>query len=169
MGLVYVKKKDYAKAEELFRKCLQLNPDTNMAHFNLAELYETENDPMRAMQEYEQELKIAPKNFKAHFNLGRLLLKAGQSDSGIEQIQAAIDAEPKFAIGYLFLSQAIVEKGGDLEKAKELAEKGLSLDPGPEYRPLGHYVLADIYNRQGRFDLEREELKKAGERTDRRL
>ena len=27
---------------------------------------------------------------------------------------------------------------------------GLSLSPAPQVAPLGHYVLADIYNRQGR-------------------
>jgi hypothetical protein len=31
-----------------------------------------------------------------------------------------------------------------------LARTGLQLAPNSEYAPLGHYVLADIYNRQGR-------------------
>ena len=49
----------------------------------------------------------------------------------------------------------------ELTKAKELAEKGIALDPGPDYRALGHLVLADIYNRQGLYQLEQEELRKA--------
>ena len=64
-------------------------------------------------------------------------------------------------MGYLFLAQALVERGSETQKAIEYAEKGLSLDPGPEYRPLGHLVLADIYNRMGRRDLEMQHLRLA--------
>ena len=160
LGVVYYKENNYPKAEELFRKSLELTPDINMAHFNLAQLYEAQKQISRAVDEYKAELTVAPKNLKAHFNLGRLYLKGGMADEGIHHLEESIKAEPEFAIGYLFLAQAIVEKG-DLIKAKELAEKGLSLDPDPEYRPLGHYVLADVYNRQGRYDLEKQELRKA--------
>ena len=31
-----------------------------------------------------------------------------------------------------------------------MARKGLELAPKSPHAPLGHYVLADIYNRQGR-------------------
>ena len=36
------------------------------------------------------------------------------------------------------------------DEAVRLARKGLELAPTSEYAPLGHYVLADVYNRQGR-------------------
>jgi len=160
IGVVYYKRNDYATAEQNFRKALQLNPETATAHFNLAQLYEKQGKMELAVEEYQQELVVAPKNVKAHFNLGRFYMKSGDIDSGIQQIQSAIDAEPEFAIGYLFLAQAYLEKN-DLGKAKNLAEKGLALDPGPEYRPLGHLVLADIYNRQGLYELERQEMRKA--------
>jgi arylsulfatase A-like enzyme/Tfp pilus assembly protein PilF len=160
IGAVHYKQKDYLKAEQFFRKALELNPETAMAHFNLAQLYEKLGQMDRAIQEYRAELDVAPQNLKANFNLGRFYMNEGDIDSGIKYLQTAIEAEPEFAIGHLFLAQAFVEKG-DLTKAKEFAEKGLSLNPDPEYRPLGHFVLADIYNRQGRYDLEQQELRRA--------
>jgi len=39
---------------------------------------------------------------------------------------------------------------GDLAAAERAAIKGLASKPDPEMIPLGHYVLADIYSRQGR-------------------
>ena len=36
------------------------------------------------------------------------------------------------------------------DEAINLAKKGLELEPEAESAPLGHYVLADIYNRLGR-------------------
>ena len=38
----------------------------------------------------------------------------------------------------------------NLEEAMALARKGIELNPRSEYAPLGHYIIADIYGRQGR-------------------
>ena len=37
----------------------------------------------------------------------------------------------------------------DLNEAMQLAKKGLSLNPGLRALILAHFVLADIFNRQG--------------------
>jgi hypothetical protein len=39
----------------------------------------------------------------------------------------------------------------------ELAKRGIELGPEPSMAPLGHFILADVYNRMGRpQDAERE-------------
>lgn len=158
IGAAYLQKKDQKKAEESFRKALELNPDINMAHFNLAQLYESQERWKEAEDEYLAEIRISPKNFKAHFNLGRMYVGAGKLEEGIQHLNAVIEDAPDFPLGYLYLAQAYVEKGMDLDRAIELANKGLELKPEEEYRPLGHYILADVYNRKGRPDLEKEQL-----------
>jgi len=45
--------------------------------------------------------------------------------------------------------------------AAELARKGLEVDEGSRLAPLGHYVLADVYNRQGKPAEARAEVAKA--------
>ena len=161
IGVAYVQKKDPVKAEQNFRKALELNPKINMAHFNLAQLYETQGKTSEAEREYLAEIEVAPKNFKAHFNLGRLYIGDGNLNDGIQHLKSAVEIAPEFPLGYLFLAQAYVEKGSDLNQAIDLAKKGLLLNPDPEYKPLGHFILADIYNRQGRYDLEKQELRSA--------
>ena len=158
IGVAYVQMKDDVKAEQSFRKALELKADTNMAHFHLGRLYETQKKFNEAEVEYLKELEVAPENFKAHFNLGRLYLESGREAQGIEQLKATVQNAPDFPLGYLFLAQAYVEENRELDEAMKLAEKGLSLKPDAEYKPLGHLVLADIYNRLGKHDLENEQL-----------
>lgn len=165
IGVAYIQKKEPQKAEEFFRTALKLNSKINMAHFNLAQLHESRENLAEAEKEYLEELEIAPENFKAHFNLGRMYVNQRRFTEGIRHLQAAVQEAPQFAIGYLFLAQAYLESGDNLDKAIEMANKGLSLDPGPEYKPLGHLVLADIYNRLGRKDLERQHLNLARGRS----
>src|SRR5262249_48013942 len=158
IGVAYLQKKDQAKAETSFREALKLNPKVQMAHFNLAQLYESQNRMEDAEHEYLAELDVSATNFKAQFNLGRMYVSEGRIQDGIPRLNEVTKNAPDFALGYLFLAQAYVESGQDLDKAIELAQKGIELNKDPEYQPLGHYVLADIYNRQGRHDLERLEL-----------
>jgi tetratricopeptide (TPR) repeat protein len=161
IGVVYLKKKSHQKAEDAFRKAIELNPEINMVHFNLAQLYESEGKMKQAEELYIKELEIAPENFKARFNLGRLYIGQQKIDAGILHLKQVVDHAPEFPLGYLFLAQAYVEANSHLEEAIELANKGLSLQPDPEYKPLGHLVLADIYNRMGRRDLEMQQLRLA--------
>jgi hypothetical protein len=42
-----------------------------------------------------------------------------------------------------------MDSGKDLDEAERLALKGLSLKPDRQSSILGHFLLADIYNRLG--------------------
>ena len=67
----------------------------------------------------------------------------------MDALRQALDGNPQFADGHLFLARAYLASGGNLEEAARLARRGLELDPKSEMAALGHYVLADIYNRRG--------------------
>jgi tetratricopeptide (TPR) repeat protein len=60
-----------------------------------------------------------------------------------------VEKNPEFGTGYLYLAKALLDTG-DLKEAERAATKGLALKPDAGMVPLGHYVLADIYSRQGR-------------------
>ena len=137
---------------------MELNPKINWAHFNLAQVFEGRGSYPEAEQEYLKELEIAPMNFKASFNLGGAYVKKGKYREAIRYLEKAVKDAPDFGLGYLFLAQAYIEEGSDLDKAAELAKTGLSKDLDKKYKPFGHYILADVYNRQGRRDLEQQQL-----------
>jgi hypothetical protein len=48
------------------------------------------------------------------------------------------------------LAKVYLESGSHLPEAADLARKGLELGPRSPLAPLAHYVLADIYSREGR-------------------
>ena len=77
-----------------------------------------------------------------------------------EHFEAAIENKEDFAIGHLYLAKFHLDRG-NLEKARELAAKGIALGPEPSMAPLGHFILADVYNRQGRSEDAERELRAA--------
>ncbi len=150
IGVIYYVKNELDKAEENIKKAIELNPKVRNAHFNLAQVYEKRGEIEDAIREYEIETQNYPLNFKAHFNLGKLYSEKGLLKEAIERFMKTVDIVPDFSIGHLYLAKALMDSG-NLKDAIEHAKKGLSLNPPKEYAPLGHFILADIYNRMGRF------------------
>jgi len=150
LGVVALKRGDPAAAERLIREALATKADVRLAHFNLALIAEQRGDVRLAEREYFEELKQHPDSFRAAFNLARLYEQVGDREGQIGALKQAIESNPKFAEGYLFLSKAYLDSGSQFDEAVRLAQKGLALAPKSEYAPLAHYVLADIYNQQGR-------------------
>ena len=66
----------------------------------------------------------------------------------------------KFDLSHFFLAREEVD-AGRLDQAAELSQRGLRVDPASELAPLGHYVLADVFNRKGDATQSRLELEKA--------
>jgi arylsulfatase A-like enzyme/tetratricopeptide (TPR) repeat protein len=153
-----LKKFDEARAE--IARALEMNDELPTAHFNLALIHEEKGDVPAAIQAYEKELEISPKDFRSHFNVAKLYGKAGNAPKTREHFEKAIETNDQFAIGHLYLARFYLDSG-DLEKARELALEGIELGPEPKMAPLGHFILVDIYNRQGRFDDAERELRTA--------
>ena len=82
-------------------------------------------------------------------------------DEEILHLRKAVEANPSFSKGLIFLANALQRSGNDLEEAIGFARQGLKLDPESEFSPLGHYVLADIFSRLGQEAAYRRELEAA--------
>jgi choline-sulfatase len=150
LGVIALQRGDPATADRLIREALAAKPTLRLAHFNLALLAEGRGDIRAAEREYIEELKLHPENYKSAFNLSRLYEQVGDREGQIDALKQSIVSNPRFAEGHLFLAKAYLDSESNLNEAVRLALKGLELAPKSEYAPLGHYVLADIYNRQGR-------------------
>ena len=120
-----------------------------MANYDLGVLHEARGDTAKAAEAYEAELKAHPNVYQAHFNLGKILSRIGRAKDAAQHFRAAVEASPSFGSGYLYLAKALLDTG-DLQGAEAAALKGLASDAAPAVRPLGHYVLADVYTRTGR-------------------
>jgi arylsulfatase A-like enzyme/cytochrome c-type biogenesis protein CcmH/NrfG len=136
-------------AERALTDAIGLRKDQAMAHYNLALVHEARGNTAAAIRAYEAEIAISPTLHQPHFNLARLFERAGQRDQAMNHYKAAVEANPEFGTGYLYLAKALLD-GGNLQGAEQAAVRGLGLDPDPSIRPLGHFVLADVYSAMGR-------------------
>jgi arylsulfatase A-like enzyme/tetratricopeptide (TPR) repeat protein len=150
LGVIACRRGDPGTGERLIREAIAVKDDVQLARYNLALIAEERGDWPTAEREYLEELKRHPDSYKAAFNLSLIYERSGQRSLRIDALRQAIEGNAAFAEGHIFLAKAYLEEGGNLEEAVRLARKGLELSPDPAVAPLGHYILADIYNRQGR-------------------
>jgi len=157
LGECLIEMKRLAEAESTLREALAARATLTGAHFNLALVREAQGDGPGAIAEYERELQTEPKAFRAAFNLGRLLLKSGRPADAAVRLKAAVEANPSFGTGQLYLAKALFDQG-DLAGAEAAARAGLANSPEPAVAPLGHYVLADVHTRRGQTEAAGREL-----------
>src|SRR5262249_39433928 len=156
LGECYIELKRYDDAERSLRDALNAKADQPMAHYDLGLIFEARGDAAKAMAEYEAETARNAKTYQAHFNLAKLLGAAGRPADAMRQFQQAVDANPEFGTGFLYLAKAKLD-AGDLDGAETAVHQGLALSHDASIAPLAHYVLADVYSRRGRVkDAERE-------------
>jgi Tfp pilus assembly protein PilF len=150
LGVLALQRGDAVTAERLIREAIAVKPTLRLAHFNLALVAEQRGDLRTAEKEYFEELKAHTDNYKAAFNLSKIYEQVGDREGQIGALKQSITSNPRFGEGYIFLAQAYLNAGTNLDEAAQLARKGLEYAPRSEFAPLAHYVMADVYNRQGR-------------------
>jgi tetratricopeptide (TPR) repeat protein len=165
LGECYLEQKRLEEAEKALREAIAVRSTLETAHFNLGLVYEERGQPEQAIAAYEKELAAHAKAYRAAFNLAKLLQKAGRPREALERFRQTATLAPDFAIGRLYLAKVLLDTG-DLAGAEREAKAGLALKPEASLAPLGHYVLADVYNRQGRLAEARAE-QRAGDRLAR--
>ena len=160
LGVVLFRAKDEAGARAALARALAIDPKARWARYNRALVEEAAGNVPAAIADYRAEIDSYPDAYKALFNLGRLLAKTGDRAGAIEAFRKAIEAQPDWGVGRFFLARTLLESG-DLAGAKAEALRGLDLDARSEFAALGHYVLADVYERQGQRALAAAEVSKA--------
>jgi arylsulfatase A-like enzyme/Tfp pilus assembly protein PilF len=153
LGAVYLKKKMYHEAEKEISAALEIERHIPLrnAHFNMALLHEARGEFDLAISEYKKEQETSPFNWNPDFNLGLLYTKAKDLEKAIQEFESCIEKNAEYAKAHIFLAKAYMDSGKDLNKAEKLAQQGLSLETDKQTAILGHFVLADIYNRMGRY------------------
>ena len=149
LGESRIEEKRYDEAERALAQALAKKPELETARFNLGLVYEERGQTEKAIAAYQGELKQNPKAFRAAFNLAKLLQKSGHLDEAVAHFKTVVELQPDFGTGQLYLAKALLD-AGDLSGAEQWARKGLQAKPDPGLAPLGHYVLADVYNRAGK-------------------
>jgi choline-sulfatase len=153
--------KQYDRAEPLLLEVLAASPKWPLARFNLGLLYEEQGQLEEARTAYAQEVETYPSEFKARFNLGKILFKLGDRAGALTQMREVVRLTPRLAEGHLFLARSLLFGEVPLAEVKAEVDQGLALAETAELKAMGHYLLADIYNRMGERDKMAEALRQA--------
>ena len=149
LGALAFAKGDLDEADRLVRRGLEFEKRVRFGAYNLARIAEARGDRQKAEELYRRELEIYPDHGKARFNLAQLLRERGDRAAYLSELRTALEKSPEFGPPYFFLARDELEQGR-LDAARDLARRGLDVDSRSPVAPLGHYVLADVLNRQGR-------------------
>ena len=117
------------KAEEAFRKAIELKPDYAIAYYQLALSVEQSGDRERAIIELENALAKLPGNLSFKFDLGRMYYNSGRVNEAARQFQEILSVTPDHANSRFSLALSF-ERLGRPDRALEEYRKVLELNPG---------------------------------------
>jgi len=151
-GVASLQLGDVPAAARYLQRTAELAPLYPEVHYYLALVAESNADPATAVAEYRAEAENFPQHYRSWFNLSLLMADLGQPAEAVEAAQNAIDANADFARAQVSLGRylLLLNDPARYEEAGEAARRGLALQPEASVRALGHFVLADVYNRLGR-------------------
>jgi tetratricopeptide (TPR) repeat protein len=134
--------------DTLWRHVLKLNPDSSIAHYNLARFLASHGERERAMTHYREALNIRPNDAEAHNNLGLLLALSGRTEESLKEFEAAVQSAPGYAKAFFNLGR-VYASSGELDKAVANYQQAITLNPNEAEIRLG---LGKALARQGRLD-----------------
>jgi tetratricopeptide (TPR) repeat protein len=146
IGNAYYEKKDNTKAEEAFKKAIELNPNESKPYQALADLY-------NAMGKREEAAAMATKagslggatgaSAQDLYNQGVILWNAGKMAEAKAQFEAAVKADPNYADAQYWVGMATLNSG-DMAAAVQYFENYLKLAPTGQYAEQAKGVVASV-------------------------
>ncbi len=137
---------DYAGAERLFRRGLELAPDDAELHNALGWTLFQSGRPAEAVAEYQRALAAEPRHAKAHNNLALALVELGRLEEAASHFRASLEIEPRAEI-YSDLGFTMARLG-KRDEAFAAYRKALEIDPACA---SAHFNLAVTFVQEGRL------------------
>jgi len=131
---------DWAKAEELFKRALELNPSLAMTHYHYAWYLAVFDRQEEAIAEHKLARDLDPLRALNTGWLGQLYNYVGRYDEAIVEAKKAIELDPKFWPSYQVMRLAYSRKG--MHEEAIAAAKGL-IDLLPR-RGNAHLIMAYV-------------------------
>lgn len=129
LARIYILKKDFKTAVEIYEKAIELNPDNLETHWRLGIILYADNQEERAVKELDIAFdRYWPRNAEQISVWGLIYATNKMYDKAIYLYGVAIKLSPQAAKYYQHLA-TVYKEVGDKEKAVELANKAIELDP----------------------------------------
>ncbi len=115
-------KKDTAKAETLYKKAIEINPNVTAFHIALGNFYARHKMLDKAVKEFNTAVQQNPNSLQAMMTLGIIYDSQKNYDKAVEYYQKALKINPKFAPAANNLAFRYAEKGEKIDEALNLVQ-----------------------------------------------
>ena len=143
------------EAADLYRKAIELDPESSAAHYNLAASLARRGEFAGAEEHFRAVLESGP-NAPASTGLGFVLSQQGRVPESIEILEAAIAETPEHPAPHGQLARILVSEGR-LAEAEKHYRRFVDAQP----TAAAHRELSEILARLGRQDEARQEAARA--------
>ncbi|WP_457636987.1 tetratricopeptide repeat protein [Oceanithermus sp.] len=157
-GLIYQYKGDLKKAEEAYKKALELEPKDPIVHYNLAQVYLSEGRLDEALEMLRKGVELDPESAQLQLLYGKALTVKGDLAKAEGAFKKGTKLDPLNASAWLSLGQVYY-----LEKKYDEAAKALSnsIELDPLSYPEAYFYLGRTLLDQGKKDEARSNFTKA--------
>ena len=118
----------YADSDTLWWTTIARNPQSWMAHNNIAINLVQKGRTDEAVAHYNKALELDPSYGEAHYNLANALVRLGRVDEAIAHYEKAVELNPNNALAYYNLGSVLVQNGR-VDEAITQYRKALELNP----------------------------------------
>jgi tetratricopeptide (TPR) repeat protein len=129
LGTVHAARGETKLAEAAFLQAVDLEPNLIAAYLALGQIYAAAEKYDAALVKLHKALETEPSNPVAHTRLGILYERTGDYPKAQRAYERALDHNPRFAAAANNLAYLYSERGGDQNKALELAQTAKELSP----------------------------------------
>jgi adenylate cyclase len=147
----------FAKANDSFKKALELDKDNSYLYLGLGVLYLMKGEHENAIAAEEKAIALNPNGADAYCELGFILYMSGRSTEAVEVIKKALRLNPKPPAYYYFMLGHAYRGNKNHEKAIESYKKSVVIEPDAIFAHIG---LAVSYMKLGRKEEAAAEAKK---------
>jgi protein O-mannosyl-transferase len=120
--------KVWRDSSTLWQHVIAVAPDSSIAYYNLARLYEDEGKLDNSLAHYRRAVEINPANPDAQYNLARLLAKRGMESEAIAHYRQVLSIRPQDAEAHNNLGLLLARRG-ETDAALEEFRKAVEVDP----------------------------------------
>jgi superkiller protein 3 len=149
VGRVYLTQGRAREAEQLWRRASMLDPSNALCRLQLAVHCQRTRRPQEALRFYEEVARIDPNDGLAHLNLGRVCLKLNRFERAERAFNEVIRLAPNQPEGHSALAELFLQTNRNLDEARRLAEKAVSLAPEAQHFALLGQACAMNRDRAG--------------------
>jgi tetratricopeptide (TPR) repeat protein len=122
LGQIYLAQKNYAKAEESFRKALTIDKNSLRAYGLLGQLFMIQKSQDKAIQEFTNALKVNPKFIQAHILMATIYESKNDREKAKSHYREALKINPESPVAANNLAWILAESGSNLDEALKLAQ-----------------------------------------------